>query len=130
MVKKLYKACMNTEYIEERGTEPLKEILAKMGGWPVVDGDTWDESKFEWSQNIYTNRKLGYSIDYLFDFSVTTNIKNSTWRIIDIDQPPLGMPSRKYLLKGLNDTDVQAYLHYQVSLAELLGANRTRAEEE
>ena len=40
------------------------------------------------------------------------------------------MPSRKYLLKGLNDTDVQAYLHYQVGLAELLGANRTRAEEE
>jgi len=130
MVKNLYKSCMNTDYIEERGLEPLKEILTQMGGWPVVDGDAWDESKFEWNKNLYTNRKLGYSIDYLFDFSVTTNIKNSTWRIIDIDQPPLGMPSRKYLLKGFNDSDVQAYYQYQVSLAELMGANRSRAEAE
>ena len=37
------------------------------------------------------------------------------------------MPSRKYLLKGLNDSDVQAYLEYQVSLAELLGADRDSA---
>ena len=40
------------------------------------------------------------------------------------------MPSRKYLLRGLNDSDVQAYLEYQVSLAELLGANRTDAMEQ
>ncbi|XP_068217910.1 neprilysin-2 isoform X3 [Palaemon carinicauda] len=128
MVKELYKSCMNTERIEERGLEPLKEILQEMGGWPVVEGDAWDPSAFEWKTNVYINRKLGYSLDYLFDFSVTTNIKNSTWRIIDIDQPPLGMPSRKYLLKGFNDSDVQAYYNYQISMAELLGADRERAK--
>lgn len=47
-----------------------------------------------------------------------------------IDQPPLGMPSRKYLLKGLNDSDVQAYLDYQVSLAVLLGADKTAATQQ
>lgn len=128
MVKKLYKSCMDTESIDKRGLEPLKEILGKMGGWPAVEGDSWDPSTFEWTNNIYINRKLGYSVDLLYDFSITTNIKNSSWRIIDFDQPPLGMPSRKYLLKGLNDSDVQAYLEYQVSLAELLGADRTTAE--
>lgn len=130
MVKKLFTSCMNTERIEERGLSPLKDILSQMGGWPVVDGDAWDPSAFQWNTNVYINRKLGYSLDYIFDFSVTTNIKNSTWRIIDIDQPPLGMPSRKYLLKGFNDTDVQAYYNYQISMAELLGADRSRAERE
>jgi hypothetical protein len=40
------------------------------------------------------------------------------------------MPSREYLLRGLNDSDVRAYLDYQVSLAALLGANPTAAERE
>ncbi|XP_053650118.2 neprilysin-2 isoform X3 [Cherax quadricarinatus] len=130
MVKALYKSCMDTARIKERGLEPLKEILKEMGGWPVLEGDAWDPSGFQWNTNIYINRKLGYSLDYIFDFSVTTDIKNSSWRIIDIDQPPLGMPSRKYLLKGFNDSDVQAYYNYQVNMAVLLGADRIRAEDE
>lgn len=130
MVKKLYKSCMDTESIAARGLEPLKEVLRQMGGWPAVEGGSWNPGTFNWTRNIFINRQLGYSVDLLFDFSITTNIKNSSWRIIDIDQPPLGMPSRKYLLKGLNDSDVQAYLDYQVSLAQLLGANPTVAREQ
>jgi predicted metalloendopeptidase len=49
---------------------------------------------------------VGYSVDYFFDFSVTTDLKNSSWRILDIDQPSLGM-SREYLVKGLEDEDVK-----------------------
>ncbi|KAF2360342.1 Peptidase M13 C-terminal domain [Trinorchestia longiramus] len=128
MVKQLYKSCMNTDRIAEQGLQPLKDILRQMGGWPAVEGPDWQSDRFDWVQNIYINRRLGYSVDLLFDFSITTNIKNSSWRIIDIDQPSLGMPSREYLLRGLNDSDVQAYLEYQVSLATLLGADRAYAE--
>lgn len=130
MVKNLYKSCMNTAKIKEQGLAPLKDILRQMGGWPVLEGNAWDSSAFEWTHNVYINRQLGYSLDYIFDFSVTTNIRNSSWRIIDIDQPPLGMPSRKYLLKGFNNSDVQAYYNYQISMAVLLGADRARAERE
>ena len=49
---------------------------------------------------------MGYSVDYFVDFSVTTDLKNSSWRILDLDQPGLGM-SREYLIKGLQDEDVQ-----------------------
>ncbi|RXG71041.1 Membrane metallo-endopeptidase-like 1 [Armadillidium vulgare] len=101
-----------------------------MGGWPVVVGDEWDEEAFSWTNAIYTNRRIGYSIDYLIDFSVTVDVKNSSWRIIDLDQPPLGMPSRKYLMKGFNDSDVKAYHKYQISLAMKLGAEKKRAVEE
>ena len=45
-------------------------------------------------------------MDYLIDFSVTTDLKNSSWRILDLDQPSLGM-SREYLSKGFDDEDVQ-----------------------
>ena len=72
------------DQIEEDGLQPLKDILQEMGGWPVVEGDTWNEEEFSWTENIYKNRRLGYSIDYIVDFSVTVNVKNSTYRIIDV----------------------------------------------
>ena len=40
------------------------------------------------------------------------------------------MPGREYLLKGLEDKDVKAYLNYQIELATLLGADRERARRE
>ncbi len=49
---------------------------------------------------------MGYSVDYFVDFSVTTDLKNSSWRILDLDQPSLGM-SREYLIKGQADEDVK-----------------------
>ena len=42
----------------------------------------------------------------------------------------MGMPGREYLLKGLEDKDVKAYLDYQVELATLLGADKERARKE
>ena len=45
------------------------------------------------------------------DFSVTTDLKNSSRRILDLDQPGLGM-SREYLTKGLEDEDVQVEITY------------------
>ena len=40
------------------------------------------------------------------------------------------MPGREYLLKGLTDKDVKAYLEYQIGLATLLGADKERARKE
>ncbi|EFX65281.1 hypothetical protein DAPPUDRAFT_333347 [Daphnia pulex] len=113
LVKKLFQSCLNKTRAEERvGLAPLKEVLDQFGGWPVVVGDSWDDSTFVWTDMIYKFRLAGYSIDYFVDFSVTTDLKNSTSRIIDLDQATLGL-SREYLIKGLGDKDVKAYLDYQ-----------------
>lgn len=109
-VKRLYIACMNKSeifflslttsqndiknfqikssthlaYIEERGLTPLQDIHESMGGWPVVKGDAWEEKLWTWQQSVKEFRKRGYSTDYIFDFSVGTDLKNSTRRIIDV----------------------------------------------
>lgn len=41
---------------------------------------------------------------------------------LQIDQGTLGVPDRKYLLKGTNDTVVKAYLETMVDIAIALGA--------
>ena len=39
---------MNTELIESLGLEPLKQILKGLGGWPVLEGDSWSDEGFKW----------------------------------------------------------------------------------
>ena len=63
------------------------------------------------------------------DFSVTADLKNSSWRVLDLDQPTLGI-SREYLVAGLQHREVAAYLSYMVDIAIMLGADRQQAEVE
>ncbi|CAL4153530.1 unnamed protein product [Meganyctiphanes norvegica] len=130
IMKTYYNTCMNIDRIEERGLVPLHEVLAQLGGWPVVEGDQWLPSNYHWTHNLYDNKKLGYSFNILFGLSVFNDLKNSSWRIISVDEPSLGIPAREYLLKPFNDSNVQAYYKYQIGMAILLGADRKRAERE
>ena len=97
---------MNKQKIEERGEVPLLNVLKAMGGWPLLEGTKWDKNRFKWYEMVYRFREMGYSVDYMIDFSVTTDLKNSSWRVLDLDQPSLGM-AREYLMKGLDDDDVK-----------------------
>jgi hypothetical protein len=70
--------------IEERGIEPMLNIHKTLGEWPVLKGDAWDENKWSWIQSVKDFRKTGYSTDYILDFSIGTDLKNTTRRIIDV----------------------------------------------
>jgi len=129
MAKSVFQSCMDTEKIETVGLTNLHAMLRKLGGWPLLEGDKWNQEGYKWYEMIYKFREEGYSVDYLVDFSVTTDLKNSSWRILDLDQPGLGM-AREYLIKGLDDPDVKSYLEYMKDVALLLGANPATIEPE
>lgn len=84
MAKHLYRACMNKSLIEERGLQPLIDQVEGMGGWPVVKGDGWNESAWNWQQSVSQFRHRGFSMDYFFDFSIGIDLRNSSERIIDV----------------------------------------------
>merc|ERR1712112_285300 len=129
MARDVYKACMDEDKIEEIGFQPLKDMLHKMGGWPVLEGDSWDESSFSWIDTVYTFRQHGYSTNYLINFNVYMDFKNSSWRVINIDQADL-RSYREYLINGMDDDYVKSYYNYMVNVAVLLGADRVKAEKE
>lgn len=129
LAKTFYQACMNRTLIEERGTVPLISMLRHLGGWPLLDGDRWDENSFHWINSVYKFRAAGYSVDYFIDFSIGVDVKNSTNRVIDLDQASLGL-SREYLNRGISDRLVTAYYEYMVDISVILGANRDRAQRE
>ena len=129
MVKSVFQSCMNRELIEARGLGPVRAILKKLGGWPLLEGSDWNDKGFKWYELIYKFREMGFSVDYFYDFSVVTDLKNSSWRTMDLDQPGLGL-SREYLMKGLEDSDIQAYLTYIKDISVLIGAKPEDADRE
>lgn len=85
LAKRLNKACLNRKVIEERGNKPLADILESLGGWPVVKGDLWSEHTFDWVEMIKKFRMLGLETGIVFSFAVTTDLKNSTARVCDVN---------------------------------------------
>ena len=106
LVKNLYQSCMDKDLIEQRGVGPMLRLLQNLGGWPVLERGNWVNTGFKWFNTAYRMREEGYSVDYLVDLSVTTDVKNSSYRVLDLDQPGLGL-SREYLVKGVEDEDIQ-----------------------
>jgi neprilysin len=75
---------LTTDLIEKRGLDAMKDILESMGGWPAVKGSDWDEKTWTWQKAAINCRKNGYSTDYIVDFSVGTDLKNSSTKIVDV----------------------------------------------
>lgn len=130
MIKMMFDSCLDLKKIESSATQPLEEVLKSFGGWPVVEGDKWKESEFDWIDTLIKFRELGYSHDILMDLSVTADYRNNTAHIIDLDQTSLGMPDRTYLIRGLNDSSTAAYFKLMVKSAVQLGAEESFAQEE
>ncbi|CAO1428955.1 unnamed protein product [Diamesa tonsa] len=124
--KNLYKSCMNYEAIEKRGIKPLLELLEKFGGWPVIDED-WDERSFDWLRVVALLRK--YNNDILIVEFVGPDIQNSEENIIQMDQTTLGLPTRDYFLKKVNEQYLNSYRSFMVKIINLMGADIDVAEE-
>ena len=74
----------HTEGIEKVGNEPLGKLLKQMGGWPVIEGDSWNESNFDWLDTLIQYRQNGFSHDLFMDLSVTPDFRNNTRHVIDV----------------------------------------------
>ncbi|KAK5647010.1 hypothetical protein RI129_005474 [Pyrocoelia pectoralis] len=127
--KRFYNSCMNTRAIELDGLETIKIVLQSLNGWPIIEGGRWYDAKFDWKQAMYVLRNLGFSVDYFIKLDVTVDLHNSSLRVISLDQANFGI-NRRNLINGFNDSVTQSYYRYMVDVAEIFGANRSKALEE
>lgn len=115
--------------VEKNSGDVVKELIMNLGGWPVLEGDYWSEKHFDWEKTVYSFRRAGLQFDYIVDISVGFDLMNSNSRMVQIDQPVLGI-NREYLVKGLNNKVTRAYYDLMVDIALLLGANPSTTPEE
>ena len=85
LVKKFFNLCMDEEKIQEEGMQPLLILIEKLGGYPVLKGDAWDPDN-SWTVENAIKLFQEHNIDnsYVVQFSVTSDSKNSSLRIIDV----------------------------------------------
>ncbi|KAG8255611.1 NEDD8 protease nep2 [Homalodisca vitripennis] len=124
-MKHLFYLCLDEDKIDARGVSPAVSRLAAAGGWPVLGN--WSEFGWSFLDTEIRLRNLSIGGGSLFQISVSIDAKNTSKRVIKIDQAGLGLP-REFLVKGLNDPIVQAYYSYMVDIAEMYGADRRLAQ--
>lgn len=65
----------------------VKSLLSDLGGWPVLEGNDWDENNnFAWTTTMYSFRKAGLEVDTLMDLTVGFDLKNSSRRMVQVIQ--------------------------------------------
>eukprot|EP00092_Neocalanus_flemingeri_P028315 GFUD01030752.1.p1 GENE.GFUD01030752.1~~GFUD01030752.1.p1 ORF type:complete len:774 (+),score=182.51 GFUD01030752.1:202-2523(+) len=129
-VRNMYRSCMDTDSIEKNSVNDLKENVGKqLGGWPVLEGEKWTGENFKWHELTIKASNEGLDTDQMISLTIETDSGNSEKRILEIDQPELGL-SREYLIKGIDDKDVQAYYNYMVQTAVFMGADEKVAKVE
>ena len=127
MAKYFYQSCMDMASIEEASDTPLREVVAKLGGWPVAEA-SWSEAGAPPLEHVVGLIKRNFTIGVLIEEWIGPDDKNSKSNIVQIDQMPLGLPSRDYFLHEESEKDLEAYHLYMTDVAELFGANRTEAQ--
>lgn len=70
---------------EEAGLGPMKQILDKIGGWPIVNRQ-WSENSYVWeSAYVYLRSRLG--LNYIISMYVDIDSKDTSRRIIYVRKP-------------------------------------------
>ncbi|KAF5305128.1 hypothetical protein FQA39_LY09390 [Lamprigera yunnana] len=85
--KKLFQACTNEVDIEKDGVETLREALKIAGGWPVLEGENWNEKDYEWKKSTYKLRELGYEYFIFLELSLVFYPGRSDKFIFQVTSP-------------------------------------------
>lgn len=64
--------------MERDGIEPLMSILKNIGGWPVLLGEDWNESKFDWKKTVNQINDQKFPLFFPIGISVALDEKNFT----------------------------------------------------
>ena len=79
--------------MQRLGVEPIKSELEKLGGWPLIEGDSWKESNFTLDM-AWEFMKNGHDNNYIFNLEVGLNLTESTKKVI-------GISTGRMMLRGL-----------------------------
>ncbi|XP_053209328.1 neprilysin-2-like [Panonychus citri] len=129
MMRTIYKQCMNISEINEQSKGELIKDIVDLGGWPLIEGPTWKSADWDWIETLKKMRSKGYDHNIFLSIYVAPDVKDNSRHLIEVDQAYLGVPDRKYLLKGMNDSTVKAYYKAIVDSASYIGQNSKEAIE-
>ena len=114
--KHLYQSCVNVSQIVNIGDAPLREALEELGGWPITFVHTDWVAPESLEVTVAQVRKR-FNTGVLVDLWVGPDDRHSDTNVVQVDQPPLGLPSRDYFLKPQSEKkSLTAYQNYMTEV--------------
>ena len=81
--RRLYASCLNEEATETEGVDILISLInTQFGGWPILQGSSWDNSTFNFARLLIKMNEYGNNVIYAV--GTTTNDKNSSAYIVHV----------------------------------------------
>ncbi|CAF4169227.1 unnamed protein product [Rotaria sp. Silwood2] len=123
----LYHSCINEHNIEDEGTDLILSLInQEFGGWPILQGSSWDNSTFNILQLLLKIRQ--YNNDIIFGIGTSIDEKNSKEYDIGIGQSDLGLGQREYYSNESKNTI--AYRQFMYDLATALASDTSMIEKD
>lgn len=120
--KDFYQSCVDLVQIEERSLDPLRQLIHKVGGWPVISPEsTWSDNALSWTNLASRFRRANVSVNFFFEPRVTLDTEKGLKIVLGLSAASLGLTT-------VNDESRhEEYYDKLVNVAMLFGANRTTA---
>lgn len=61
--------------------------MSQLGGWPLLDGEEWNGTKWLWTDTVARMKLLGVGLDFIVEISVLPDFHNSSKRIVYVSTP-------------------------------------------
>lgn len=62
----------------------LLQTLSDVGGWPVLLGDRWNETEFDWQESVYKITSKGYVIPLPATIFVGPDSKDTSKNVLKV----------------------------------------------
>jgi len=83
----LYDSCINETAIEFEGVETILSIINnEFGGWPILEGSSWNNSLFNFSNLLIKLREYNHNI--IYNCGTSIDDKNSSVYYIRVKKLP------------------------------------------
>ncbi|GAB1867053.1 Membrane metallo-endopeptidase-like 1 isoform X2 [Camponotus japonicus] len=106
LAKQFYGSCINKDTLEERGLEPMQQMLDATGGWPILMSEEEKNAKEITWQKMDNDYLQLYTFSILFNISYTINDGNSILMV----HPSLSLPLGDKLKIDLQDENYDVYI--------------------
>ncbi|CAF2098157.1 unnamed protein product [Rotaria magnacalcarata] len=114
--RRLYASCVNETALASDGERALLDVINdELGGWPILQGSSWNESAFNLTNLMSKLRE--YNQNVIFGFSTSTDDKNSSVNYIRLYQSDLALEQRSNYINTTKLTNAYSRLISDIAKA-------------
>lgn len=128
--KHFYRACLDSDTREKYDNNYFETVVKRLGGWPVLESDCWNEDGFEWIHLWKRMLQMGYNRNVFLTVTMSTDLMNTSRKMIYLDQPMLGMKRQHFSNPKFVDAYYQFILKMVVTLKPHINSRRVMKEME